>query len=83
MRGRVHWGDQRWERDCPSRLILALLYDVLTELPLFMEDLEMAVQSSGSERGSTQAAISENRTWFIILGVLLIILGVAAIAFHY
>ena len=29
----------------------------------------------------TQAAISENRTWFNILGVLLIILGVAAIAF--
>jgi uncharacterized membrane protein HdeD (DUF308 family) len=41
----------------------------------------MAVQSPGSERGSIQAAISENRTWFIILGVLLIILGVAAIAF--
>ena len=37
----------------------------------------MAVQS----RGSVQAAISENRMWFIILGVLLIILGVAAIAF--
>jgi uncharacterized membrane protein HdeD (DUF308 family) len=28
-----------------------------------------------------RAAISETRTWFIILGVLLIILGVAAIAF--
>jgi uncharacterized membrane protein HdeD (DUF308 family) len=37
----------------------------------------MAIQS----RGSVQAAISENRMWFIILGVLLIILGVAAIAF--
>ena len=28
-----------------------------------------------------QAAIAENRTWFIILGVLLIILGIAAISF--
>jgi uncharacterized membrane protein HdeD (DUF308 family) len=37
---------------------------------------EMAVQTRG-----VQAAISENRTWFTILGVLLIILGVAAIAF--
>ena len=45
--------------------------------PFFMKNLEMAVQS----RGSVQAAISENRMWFIILGVLLIILGVAAIAF--
>jgi uncharacterized membrane protein HdeD (DUF308 family) len=36
----------------------------------------MAVQTR-----AVQAAISENRTWFIILGVLLIILGVAAIAF--
>ena len=43
----------------------------------------MAVQSRGSsERNSSiQAAVSENRTWFIILGVLLIILGVAAISF--
>jgi uncharacterized membrane protein HdeD (DUF308 family) len=41
----------------------------------------MTVQSTGSDRGSIQAAISENRTWFIILGVLLIVLGVAAIAF--
>jgi len=30
---------------------------------------------------TVQAAISENRTWFIILGVLLISLGIAAIAF--
>jgi len=30
---------------------------------------------------TVQAAISENRTWFIILGVLLIILGIAAISF--
>src|ERR1044071_7518211 len=36
----------------------------------------MAVQTR-----RVQAAISENRTWFIILGILLIILGVAAIAF--
>jgi uncharacterized membrane protein HdeD (DUF308 family) len=36
----------------------------------------MAVQNP-----TVQAAISENRTWFIILGVLLIILGVASIAF--
>jgi uncharacterized membrane protein HdeD (DUF308 family) len=41
----------------------------------------MAVQSRGSDRGLIPAAISENKTWFIILGVLLIILGVAAIAF--
>lgn len=43
----------------------------------------MAVQSRGSsERSSSiHAAVSENRTWFIILGVLLIILGVAAISF--
>jgi uncharacterized membrane protein HdeD (DUF308 family) len=37
---------------------------------------EMAVQTR-----RVQAAISENRTWFITLGILLIILGVAAIAF--
>ena len=36
----------------------------------------MAVQTR-----RVQAAISENRTWFITLGILLIILGVAAIAF--
>jgi hypothetical protein len=36
----------------------------------------MAVQTR-----RVQAAISENRTWFIILGILLIVLGVAAIAF--
>jgi uncharacterized membrane protein HdeD (DUF308 family) len=49
--------------------------------PLFMEALKMTVQSTGSDRASIQAAISENRMWFIILGVLLIILGAAAIAF--
>jgi uncharacterized membrane protein HdeD (DUF308 family) len=37
---------------------------------------KMAVQAR-----TVQAAISENRTWFIILGVLLIILGIAAISF--
>lgn len=36
----------------------------------------MAVQTPAA-----QAALSENRTWFIILGLLLIILGIAAIAF--
>jgi len=43
----------------------------------------MAVQARGSAEigSSTQAAVSENRTWFIILGILLIILGVAAITF--
>jgi uncharacterized membrane protein HdeD (DUF308 family) len=48
-----------------------------------VEEEKMAVQSRGSsERSSSiQAAVSENRTWFIILGVLLIILGVAAISF--
>ncbi|MGH9552719.1 MAG: HdeD family acid-resistance protein [Terriglobales bacterium] len=45
----------------------------------------MAVQSRGSsERGSSiQAVISDNRTWFIILGVLLIVLGLIAISFPF
>jgi len=36
----------------------------------------MAVQAR-----TVQAAISENRVWFVILGVLFIILGIAAISF--
>ena len=36
----------------------------------------MAVQAR-----AVQAAISENRVWFVILGVLFIILGIAAISF--
>ena len=31
----------------------------------------------------TSATISENRTWFIILGIILIILGAVAIAFPF
>jgi uncharacterized membrane protein HdeD (DUF308 family) len=41
----------------------------------------MAVQPRGSSETSIQAAVSENRTWFIVLGILLIILGIAAISF--
>ena len=36
-----------------------------------------------SQLTSVQAAIAENRTWFMILGILLIILGVGAIAFPF
>ncbi len=39
----------------------------------------MSDQSTVAE--TVEAAIAENRTWFMILGILLIILGIAAISF--
>ena len=43
----------------------------------------MAAQSTRASLPSIQTAIAENRTWFIILGILLIVLGVIAIAFPF
>jgi uncharacterized membrane protein HdeD (DUF308 family) len=39
----------------------------------------MSYQSPNAE--TIEAAVAENRTWFMILGVVLILLGIAAIAF--
>ena len=36
-----------------------------------------------SEQAAMQASISENKGWFYFLGVLLIILGIAAVAFPF
>ena len=41
----------------------------------------MSYQSPNAE--TIEAAVAENRTWFMILGVVLILLGIAAIAFPF
>ncbi len=42
-----------------------------------------AANPSEASATSVQAAISENRTWFMILGIVLIVLGVVAVAFPF
>lgn len=39
--------------------------------------------SAPSVSGSVHAAVAENRTWFMVLGILLIVLGIVAIAFPF
>jgi uncharacterized membrane protein HdeD (DUF308 family) len=43
----------------------------------------MTQQSTSAPTGSglVHAAVAENRTWFMVLGILLIVLGIVAIAF--
>lgn len=43
----------------------------------------MTQQATYSGPGRVEATVADNRTWFMILGILLIVLGVVAIAFPF